>query len=212
MMMVIPTFGFFVILMLVTFAGAVAAAESNTRTTTNVEPLLENAEEQAPTAEKFTLASSSSSSSSAPRTQHRYMSHRHRSRIDLVITNATPYPVSYTGIYYAFCEKDIFEDEIAAGATWRAPSRGACLVDYLEVALVDIEDYRRPYLECMPFTSSPATRQADYRIIMRGDEEVCCVRSSQESQECPEPKVKKSGPSRTWVYPKVRRGGDNYDL
>lgn len=202
MVMVIPTFGFFVILMLVTLYGAVAAAESNTLTTTNVEPLLENAEEQAPTAEKFTLASSSSSSS-APRTQHRYMSHRHRSRIDLAITNATPYPVYYTEIYYAFCEKDLSEDGIAAGATWRAPARGACFVAELGAALVDTEDDRRPYLECAPFTSSPGTSQADYRIIMNEPEDVCCVRSSQESQECPEPKVKKFGPRRTWLYPKA---------
>ena len=200
MMMVIPTFGFFVILMLVTLYGAVAAAESNTLTTTNAEPLLENAEERAPTAEKFSLASSSLS---APRTINRYMSHRHRSRIDLAITNVTPYPVYYTEIYYAFCEKDLSEDGIAAGATWRAPARGACFVAELGAALVDTEDDRRPYLECAPFTSSPGTSQADYRIIMNEPEDVCCVRSSQESQECPEPKVKKFGPRRTWVYPKA---------
>ena len=204
MMMVILTFWLFVMLTIVTTSSAVAAAESNTRTTTNVEPLLENAEEQAPTAEKFTLASSSSSSSlSAPRTINRYMSHRHRSRIDLAITNVTPYPVYYTEIYYAFCEKDLSEDGIAAGATWRAPARGACFVAELGAALVDTEDDRRPYLECAPFTSSPGTSQADYRIIMNEPEDVCCVRSSQESQECPEPKVKKFGPRRTWLYPKA---------
>ena len=213
MMMVIPTFWFFGILMLVTFASAVAAVESNTRTTTNVEPLLENAEERAPTAEKFTLASlSSSSSSSSPRTTHRYMSHRHRSRIDLAITNATPSPVSYIEVYYAFCEKDESEDGIAAGATWMAPARGACFVTELEAALVDAEDDRRPKLECTPFTSSPGTRQADYRIIMNEEEDVCCVRSSQESQECPAPKVEKLGRRRTWVYPKKKRGRNNYDL
>ena len=104
----------------------------------------------------------------------------------VTITNKTPYDTldiqNSNVVQYStralFCSDDLYS--VAAQQTWKASSRGECLVHRITATLT-IPD-GPGYLLCTTYKSS-GTGHSIYSIIMKGDD-VCCVRSSHESQKC----------------------------
>ena len=97
---------------------------------------------------------------------------------------STPYSlVSYLGRDLG-CRPDFIYEDLPAGQTWTASSRGICLVNRIQVTL---GHYRKDgswhWLWCAPYISS-GTSHSIYSVLMNVDDDACCVRSSHESQRC----------------------------
>ena len=123
------------------------------------------------------------------------------------LKNTTPYPVdplyywegealSDAKVWYApflgLCSDDQIEEGIAPGGTWSATSRGGCLVKQIDAKLT-LFDGRK--LKCASYLSFiPDYLQFSILYI----DGVCCVRSSQQTQECPPGKKGESCASPWW--------------
>ena len=111
----------------------------------------------------------------------------------VTITNKTPYDtlqgkfdfhdVLYNDVEYStdFCKNDRYS--VAAHQTWKASSRGACLVRIIN-AVLTLPDGNG--LMCAEYLSTPATSYSIFSIIMKGDDECCVLSSHQTPQKCPD--------------------------
>ena len=79
-----------------------------------------------------------------------------------------------------FCSDDWYSS-VAAGQTWTALPRGACLVGHIGATLIFPDGNLR---KCDPYTSIVRCIWSIPLIIMKGDD-ASCVQSSHESQVCP---------------------------
>ena len=111
----------------------------------------------------------------------------------VTITNKTPYDtlqgkfdfhdVLYNDVEYStdFCKNDRYS--VAAHQTWKASSRGTCLVSTI-TAVLTLPDGSG--LLCDYYWSLPATSYSIFSIIMKGDDACCVLSSHQKPQECPD--------------------------
>ena len=100
------------------------------------------------------------------------------------ITNKTPYDtVPGKDIHYSIhlCSDDQYN--VAAQQTWKASSRGACLISRIEAELFPV-DSAHDYMTCAPYTSTPGTSYGTFFIIMDGDDACCVLSSHQKPQQC----------------------------
>ena len=122
----------------------------------------------------------------------------------VTIQNDTPYPAYDTYVEYSVGGvTDSIHEGIVSGYKWTGPTRGLALVVKIYATLrtrpearqrrLQLDDWSRldddysdPYEHgdkaCNPYLSI-GTTHADYFIILMGD--VCCVRSSYQTKECP---------------------------
>ena len=107
----------------------------------------------------------------------------------VTITNKTPYDTldiqNSNVVQYStralFCSDDLYS--VAAQQTWKASSRGACLISRIEAELFPV-DSAHDYMTCAPYTSTPGTSYGTFFIIMDGDDACCVLSSHQKPQQC----------------------------
>ena len=113
----------------------------------------------------------------------------------VTITNKTPYDTrsrlvtpnnKYYGTEvkystYIFCRDDKYD--VAAQQTWKASSRGVCLVSSITAVLQLPPPAPGNWLVCDDYKSFPGTTYGTFFIIMNG-EDACCVQSSHQSGVC----------------------------
>ena len=91
--------------------------------------------------------------------------------------------ISWHGDQYSthLCSDDQYS--VAAQQTWKASSRGACLISRIEAELFPV-DSAHDYMTCAPYTSTPGTSYGTFFIIMDGDDACCVLSSHQKPQQC----------------------------